>query len=187
MKRSKMYLSVCCIFVLMIAFAILSSIDFNSQDASAQTPTPKQTASVEMKISQHSEMDLIYQKANRDSIESLKSIIEDDLKKNLDLRVIQSTNGHSEADWKIYCIFSVHYPVVGISVTLTHRDKLIMNTVAVVDLLDPESDYRVDIPTDQVKADMDKPIELALEILSQKLKDARNVVIIKDDSTIVVN
>ena len=183
MKRSKMYLSVCCILVLMIVFAILSIVYFNSQNASAQIPTSI-TASVEMKISHESQDDHVQE--NRESIKELKRIIEDDLK-SLDLTVVQSTNGHSEADWKIYSILRVHGPIVSISVTLTHQDKFIMNSVAVVDLLTPESEYRIKNSQDRVKAGIEKPIKLALNILSQKLKNKHTTVIVTDDSTIVVN
>ena len=72
MKLTKMYLSVCCIFVLMIVFTILSIVNFNSKDASAQIPTNfRPTASVEMKIS-HQFQDDPEQENNIDSIKELK-------------------------------------------------------------------------------------------------------------------
>ena len=62
-----------------------------------------------------------------------------------------------------------------------------MNSVAVVDLFTPESGYRTENSQDRIRANIEMPIKIARDILSQKLKNMHTTVIVTDDSTIVVN
>lgn len=134
-RRKLVYIAISCLLILAVLFTALSIIDFNAQDASAQSRFEQiaaQTVAIKIKMSHqviHAESP-----GNQAFKESFRSMLENNLR-DLKMKVVPypEKDPIDPIDWKIYCLLRTHGSVVGMSITLTHHDTLVMNHLTIVD------------------------------------------------------
>ncbi len=182
-RRKLVYIAISCLLILAALFTASSIIDFNAQDASAQSRFEQiaaQTVAIKIKMSHqviHAESP-----GNQAFKESFRSMLENNLR-DLKMKVVPYPE-KDPIDWKIYCLLRTHGSVVGMSITLTHHDTLVMNHLTIVDTVTRE---HTEEEAQAQRLAFSEPLNFVLKVLHQKTKNKDTAIIVPDNSTIVVN
>ena len=171
------------LFILAVLFTVIILVDFNSQSASAQISFGTMTKKVFIKI-KASPLQPPFEVSddNEKTIkESINLAFEDAISKISEqvsgqYMLYSSTKGGVaiEPDWGIYVLFKQEGRGIGISITLTHKDKLVLNYLKVYSFTDNQ----------EVTLKFSEMADFICDVIRKKIKDPNTTVISPDNSVI---
>lgn len=175
-RRKIVYTTIGCTLILVaVLFTVISIVGFNSQNASAAPnyyPGMNEVA-IKTKINFAATTSASKQReeATKEHIEiTLKNAIGD----NTNLSGVTYGDGKPRTEWMIYYLINQEHGAAGMSITLTHNDRFVMNHSKAI---------RIDGPVDTAPFINDM-IEVVLNVIQQKMKNKDAPIIVTDKSTI---
>lgn len=204
-RRKMVYTAISCTLILVAAlYTVISIVGFNSQNASA-APTSRagmNEVGIKIKINYGAKTVLEPKKHEEATKEEIKNKLEKAIKDKTNLRVVTSGEEKPCPEWMIYYLINqektsrkrgILVPAnidpkvlkelinqqekgaTGMSITLTHDDRFIMNHIKTIHIDDP----------DDLGPFMDGMIEVVLNVIQQKIKNKNaSIIVTTDKSTI---
>ena len=188
-RQKMVYILIGCTLILVVLFAVISTVGFNSQNASAAPNSRSGMNEVGIKIPNvrlgMNEVSIKIKinvaattpasKYREEAIkETIKNTLENVIRDKTNLRVV-TYGGKPRSEWGIYYLINQQHGTAGMSITLTHQGRFVMNHIKAI---------RIDAPVDPGPF-IDDMIEVVLNVIQQKMKNKDATIIVTDKSTIV--
>lgn len=165
-----------CTLILAGLFTFNNIVDFYSQDASA-APTGMNEVAMKVKLNSikgPGVSDIEYLKSKIYAERALLNILID----TTNLKVVTYNKEHPNSEWTIYFLLNREpNGIVGMSITLTHHDRFVMNHIKV-----SHADKAAEFPTT-----IRNMIEMVSDVIRQKLKNKDAPIIVTDKPTIAID
>lgn len=167
----------CTLILVAVLFTVISIVGFNSQNASAAPKNPyagSNEVAIKISINYDAKTVLEPKKHEEAAKEAIKNTLENAIRDKTNLRVVTYGEEKPRSEWGIYYLINQEHGTSGMSITLTHQSRFVMNHIKAI---------RIDAPVD-LGPFIDDMIEVVLNVIQQKMKNKDAAIIVTDKSTI---